>query len=286
MKFATTLSNIEIVFWTIAIRLMKTRKLVRSVQLAFLVCIFLIAGALLTVAFAGRLDEPEPLPQVYQAAPSKSVSIPLRPVVNSQRNLLLIHVDRLQAETPRLRGVWLLVVLPSQSHVDFLPLYPASLSGGPVQDVRLEALFQLQADGSPSPAFLNAFRSMDFWWDHYLVLDEVALAGLIELVGGINLGEWPVNGKQAMDSLSLAFQEPRNAMVLQAVLAQELCHRIPRLLDNPEWVVRFDLLTDHVMSDFGLERSQVNWTRVREQGRYLVCEFPTLPEVSYTEAAD
>ncbi|MBN1147628.1 MAG: hypothetical protein JXA78_10260 [Anaerolineales bacterium] len=192
----------------------------------------------------------------------------------------------MQSTNPRLQAVWLLVVLPPSSHVAFLPLYPASPGSGLAQDELLESLFQLDQNGAPSAVFLSSLQTMDLWWDHYLVLDEIALAGLIELVGGVDLGQGQMNGKRTMDSLSLASQDPYNAVMLQAALARELCHCVPRLLEDRGSEVQFDLLANHMASDFSLENSQVDWDSLRKYGRSLSCKFPTLPEVSSSEPAD
>ena len=36
---------------------------------------------------------------------------------------------------------------------------------------------------------LNEVQAADFWWSNYLVLDQAGLAQLIDLAGGIDLGQ-------------------------------------------------------------------------------------------------
>ena len=202
---------------------------------------------------------------------------------NGQRNILLVLIDRMTSDTPRLEGVWLIACLPSTSHMTLLPLYPTTLGDVQAEGETLSKLFALNESGSPEIDFLNALSDRNIWWDHYLVLDNLALAGLVELIGGIDLGQGEVNGTQVIRFLSQPRREFQAELMDQATLARELCRRIPASLVGSDWEIQFDLLSGHIYSDIDLSGSKIDWAHLRTFATGLSCEFPTLPEIALSQ---
>jgi hypothetical protein len=199
----------------------------------------------------------------------------------------VILTDQFIAKHQYLEGVWLVVYLPSTSHLTFLPLYPSSLSEDADQDNPLVSLFRLGTDGAPTPIFLEALREeKDVWWDNYLILDETALTAMIDAQGGIDLGWGRVDGAQAVANLSPESQKPREALVEQATLARELCFRAPELFWGANPGGRLDPRSHHVYSDLAFDGSKLDWPGLGEDSGNLTCEFPTLQEVSLSLPSD
>jgi hypothetical protein len=310
MKLNKLLQRLEIFFWTAVIGVIDNRRKLRIIPILLMPGMCLLVGmiacacsGLLSVAapqktVSSKLTTPKfetpelevprletPQYESPQSEAPRSMGIPSQ-MSNGQRNILLVLVDRMTGESPRLQSVWLLACLPSTSHVTFLPLFPDSGRGSQIEDEALEELFKLDAEGSPARDFLSALAARDIWWHHYLVLDNLALAGMVELIGGVDLGWGEMSGTQVMRFLSQPNQEPRAELMGQALLVRELCNRIPVALAGSDWEIQFELLSGHISSDLDLSNSNIDWVRLRAFATALSCEFPTLPEIALSQPAN
>jgi len=319
MKLNKLLQRLEIGFWTLIIGLMDNRRQLRLIPILVFpgMCLSVatvacfcsgmlkvtapsrqISSRITTPRFEApqletpQLETPQLEPSHYATpqfeTPQNEIVQPtniLKHVANGQRNVLLVLVDRLTSDSPRLQGVWLLACLPSSSHATFLPLYPSSKSGRQAEEDSLSGLFSLDRNGAPGLDFLNALSDKNIWWDYYLVLDNLALASVVELIGGVNLGQGELSGTQVMRFLSQPTQEPHAELMGQAMLAREFCSRIPVVFAGSNWEIQFELLTGHIYSDMELNSSRIDWARIRAFATALSCEFPTLPEIALSQPA-
>lgn len=93
---------------------------------------------------------------------------------NAQRNLLIIHVDDLENDDPRLVSVWSMFAVSSeQTFITLKPLYPATTPDPALSE--LVMTFQLNAKKQPSQAFLKAAQAFQLKWDGYLLIDDEGL---------------------------------------------------------------------------------------------------------------
>jgi hypothetical protein len=97
------------------------------------------------------------------------------------------------------------------------------------------------------------------------------------------LGQGEMSGTQVMRFLSQPGREFQAELVDQAMLARELCRRIPSALADSDWEIQFELLFGHIYSDMDLNSSAIDWARLRAFATALSCEFPTLPEIALSQ---
>ena len=146
--------------------------------------------------------------------------------------------------------------------------------------MHMNRAFSLEKDGELSADFKQALQAKDLWWDNYLVVDRGILATLVELSGGIDLGNGRSDGQQVVGLLPIAEQNPKTALELQARIAQGICQRFDTILQNasPETIIELFVggaLTQSLHSDLAPDQLLASWKRMRGAGG-LTCEFPTL----------
>ena len=100
---------------------------------------------------------------------------------------LVVTVDDLPGRSPLLKGIWLVTMPNEQPLWMIVPVYPASLKGGDEEDTRLAQAFSLGRRGSLGMKFRSLLHERNIGWDSVVVLDEHALAGYIDLLGGVEI---------------------------------------------------------------------------------------------------
>lgn len=273
MNISNISDQIEIAFWMGIVSLLRGRRVSRLMTVLLIVLLCLVA--LLLTAFSWsyvRLPSQQNAPK---AAAIHTAAYLGRPD-NGQKNLLLIVVDQLEESEPDLLGAWMLIYAPSGLRVTFMPIYPT----GSEASLDVAQAFGLEKARDPSAAFKQVLESQGLWWDNYLVVDQAILAALVELSGGIDLGNGHSNGQQVVGLLPIAEQDSQTALELQARIAKGICQRFDNTLQNasPETIIELFVggaLSPSVHSDLTPEQLLASWTRMRGAGG-LVCEFPTL----------
>jgi hypothetical protein len=195
---------------------------------------------------------------------------------NGQRNILLIGVDQLDSQAPRLEGLWLLMNVSSSNRITLLPLYPAPPGKEVLDTNQLISHFRLDLNGNPDPDFLTVIQQADFWWSNYFVLDQAGLAQLIDYNQGINLGGGPVGGSQAVASLASASTDGLAALNAQSLLIQAICNQQSSKMLSADLRQVFSLLSGHYQTDLRLKTLISEWQRPLINSGQVMCEFPTL----------
>jgi len=195
---------------------------------------------------------------------------------NGQRNILVIGVDRLDNPTPRLEGLWLMMNVAASNRITLLPLYPAPPGKEVMNTTQLITRFKLDAAGNPEADFLTVIQQSDFWWSNYAVLDQVGLAQLIDYNQGINLGDGPVGGGQAVASLPSASMDGLAALNGQSVLIQAICNQQSGKLITADVKQIFSQLSGHFKTDIKINTLIAEWQRPLTNSGHVTCEFPTL----------
>lgn len=270
MNFSSYTRRIEIAFWTTLITAMRSPRFAR----VGMQCLSVTACVLLLWAVVAWADIPTTGGSLAAAEASASqvsgTALGAEPrglqPANGQSNLLLILVDRLSSDHPRLEGVWLVARMPLLPQATFLPIYP-SASADSAFDNRLAKSFSLKDGRQPGAEFGEALRAQGLWWNHHLILDASGLATLTEGVPGID--ESIVAARQVEE----AGGEPM-AIEHQAQIAAAIC--------------------EHAFSGSGSSAADaaaalVEWARtdlsadqLRQAARDfnaaggLTCQFPTL----------
>lgn len=281
--------QIEIAFWMGVVSLARDPRAYRRTLLALVALLVLLT--LLLTGFSWAYLHLPARPLTPRSVSLQSAALLPRPE-NGQKNLLLVVVDRLQDPEPSLEGAWMLIYAPSGLRVTFMPVYPAASS----LSRSLEKEFRLAENQVLADSFQQALRAQGLWWDHYLLVDYATLAALVELSGGIEIGEGlgsgpgsspgdgpgsgRSDGRQVVSLLPIARQNPQTAQELQARIALGICQRFAITLHqaSPEAIV--ELLIDGASlraarSDLTPADLQASWTSLRNAGG-IDCEFPTL----------
>lgn len=170
----------------------------------------------------------------------------------------------------------MLIYPPSGLKVTFMPVYPARSA----KDKSLVEAFRPSQGGGLPPSFVQALKAQGLWWDHHLVVDHAALARLVDLAGGIEIGNGLSSGQQVVGLLPIAGQDARTALEFQGRIAQGICQRFDAILINASPEAMADLLVKGTPSspphsDLDPQALRQSWSGLRRSGG-LDCEFPTL----------
>jgi hypothetical protein len=232
---------------------------------------------------------------VERLAPSP---VRLATPANGQRNLLVIGVDRLsntrpnerlakpeqltgglgqaQPGAPRLASLWLVSYFPGVSAVSLVPLYPAPGAADSGWQRALVASFHLNALGVPSVEFLHQLEKRQIWWSNYAILDEIALASAIDMLGGVELdGQW-LSGPAALLHLPHSWEDPSASLLGQAQLLHRLCRQALLLPQETDFTPLWRLAPAHLRSDLDPPSALAEWQSVLLAQPGLSCEFPLI----------
>jgi hypothetical protein len=232
----------------------------RSRLLAAAGCLFL----LLAVCFSFRFFSSEP-PNLSQGSASEVY-----------QKTLLVVVDKLPGRSPHLKGVWLVAIPDEQPVWQLAPVYPASLKGGDEEDAKLARSFKLGWHGSLGKEFSHMLRERGIKWDSLVVLDETALAGYIDLMGGVGIGSGRLGGSQAVTHVLDSEISSLKSVLAQAVLIRSLCHQSIALFRDVDPLAAHERFAGHIYSDHTVMDWADEWYQMRDYGHGLVCDFPTL----------
>lgn len=271
MEITHLLNRIEIKFWMASVSLMKDKRLIRLLPPLLLIVLCLVLGSFSAVIANGIFRSP-----IGGQAQAASAEIVPHQVAIDQSRTLVILVNDLNETSPRLDGVWLVTNYESSLRLSFLPLYPSSAKEWTVQDDLLASLFGLNSEGAPATVFLETLIARGVWWDKYIVLDRAALAGLIELAGGIRHGTGSEDGEQLVAQLPVSWEDPGAAVFGQAEIARGICEKVIQMPEDSLGFNIFNGAPGRIVSDLNLEIIPIGWSIAASEGNAAYCEFPDL----------
>jgi len=177
-----------------------------------------------------------------------------------QYRLIVVHVDDLASDNPRLISTWFLSLffqdgLPPT--ITFAKIYPASTDEG---SLILERSFDLDRDKDPSAFYLQSIRAMHIQWDGFLVMDQMVAERTLNWVIGPGDYSW----------VASAMRE--NPGEVKRLLEQA-CHNVGGI-DNRETATFSwgDLVPAHFHSNLPMEKALVYWERVTKSSEPLKCD--------------
>jgi hypothetical protein len=172
-----------------------------------------------------------------------------------QSNILIIHIDQIASDTPRLISMW--VVFSYQADpvsLTFLPIYPTGKSG----ESDMAARFSLSEDKTISPGFLNQLqKDYNFQWDKIVLIDQEGVAYWSRIIQGSEFSQW-------MDENRL---QPEINLVTNFCSA--IRERGSDLLADLDWS---QLIPDHMHTDLSFDQVMSGWDRIQNSG---LCEVFT-----------
>lgn len=197
-----------------------------------------------------------------------------------QRNLLVIGVDDIDAETPGLRSVWLIIFMPNTPHFMLLPIYPNGTfadTNQPSATGSLPKAFQLDRGKTPHDSFFKALEAKEIWWHDYILLDETALLEIGNFVAR-NEGDSSSYPNDVFKNTPNSKDDPLGSLLGQAEFVQLLCKQTTHLSDveRSQYLKLLTKVGGHLRSDLDLETTIMEWQQLIKEGGNITCEFPTL----------
>ena len=212
--------------------------------------------------------------QPWRSLPSEAEPHSDRPALSTQQATLVVLVNDLGAEDPSLQGIWKIITGENLPEWTIAPLYPAMLKGAPARDESLARAFSLGENGSLDGEFVVLLEELPLEWNNIVILDQFALERLIDLSGGVRVGQGKLDGAQAVAQIPEFSQNSRNSRELQAILIQDICRRSIALFRDFEPGRVLEDLSGHFITDHSVTSWGVTWYQLRDYGRGLVCNLP------------
>lgn len=203
---------------------------------------------------------------------SHQLMAPLSKPTNGQKNILVIGVDDLESEVPRLVGVWLLIYFPEKPNITFAPIFPDPLGSFISANSGFIESFTLDEDDSPSHTFVDQLHQKDLWWHGYIVIDSYAVAEAVEFFNQVSEEEKTV-GNKSFYSTSWADEFPPG-IAAQTDLLNKLCKQAATLSDETDISRILALVPTHFSTDMSMITIIQDWHSLISPVTNLVCEFP------------
>ncbi|MGD8813528.1 MAG: hypothetical protein PVI78_03535 [Anaerolineales bacterium] len=204
-----------------------------SLPLVLFVLFICFAAGLVSV-FLKQGSESDPL--ASPEPPSNlETTLPIGDATTSpQTTILVIGVDQLQTETPKLEAIWFVTFrLPGRDL--FLLGIPINARVRVQPELRLKDLFRWSVDQGPDAIFMQAlYDEVPLSIDVILVVDEIAFAALIDYMGGVTLESGTLDGNQVIGVLDLVKDQPTAALEVQERVVQALSEKAPNLGSTPD----------------------------------------------------
>lgn len=221
----------------------------------------LVAGRLMGIQYfaddsaveLNRVPRQSTHPVVYENTPVDQV------------NFLIIKVDSLQAEQPRLENLWWLLH-KRQGSLNLVSLYP-SLQEDANADALLQANFGISQETGGyqlDPSFVELLHAQELNWQGFLILDQVAFQELV--------------GNQTLSTLErtapLPYPEPARQLIQWRLFCRKNLQSSWQMPAQNPWVSTLDQqhLSFGPTPSLGLEI----WQQIMSDTPTNTCSFPVL----------
>lgn len=186
-----------------------------------------------------------------------AVTLPADVPGSEQHNLVIVQVDQLDAEKPRLVSVWFVSLFfldDTPPRLAFVQLYSQQSTKTISQN--LERNFSLSESLEPSANFWRAVKAFDIDWEAYFVVDNVSTQRILEWVNGpgdyVSPFGWP------------GLTQP---------LINQTCGSLAGLASREapafDWT---GLAPDHFHSNMRMEIAMAYWDDMLDPQKKLICE--------------
>ncbi len=194
---------------------------------------FFVVGALSVLINLSNSNDPE-----ERSRPTDTGSN------TSQKNALIVGVDRLDQSEPQLLSVWLATFqFPSKEVL--LQGFPTNFQSS-TSSIPLSHLFGWAPDFSVNAGFIDAIQNAaDVEVDVVLVLDEVGFATLIDYLEGITLTGNFMDGSTVISALRVFYEDPLISLEAQGKVLRALADRVGTLGEAPNLTPLFNLIPEH-----------------------------------------
>lgn len=242
----------------------------KLIIILFFTLICLVIGIQIGVVFNRNFTENAPsVTPTYTAAPV------IQPETN-QNNFLIVYVDRIQANRPELKGVWLVVGIPGEFRYTFLPIFPSTGSEASEINQGISGLFSIEEDGSLSTQFLNELRKYNYFWNHFHLIDDIGIITIYDQLASSSNRDMSTTGSQILAEMQNWRNSPENTITQQHQLFAEICDGVSQVRPEANIIQILELNPEHLSTDIGDEKIIFDWSQIKMDPSRFQCEFPSL----------
>ncbi len=129
-------------------------------------------------------------------------AVPIPDLGGEQHNMLVVQVDQLDSQEPRLQMVWFMSVFFMEDvppAITFVQLYSPQATNEHAHN--LEQAFSLTQGGEPSNEFWKALEVFDVDWEGYFLVDQFSAQFILEWANGSGDYTGPLMDPQRLESL-------------------------------------------------------------------------------------
>ncbi|NMB88394.1 MAG: hypothetical protein GYA17_08525 [Chloroflexi bacterium] len=202
-------------------------------------------------------QNPLPPTSVSNASPAN----PATP--QNQENILILHVDDLTSQTPRLVSVWMAVVSYSDPSVIFFKsLYPRPVGDQGV--IPFDQFFSLDGGRHLSANFVSNAQAYNIHWNGYFLIDQYAISSMYAYALGssIDLFNEPAT---TPDQIQIVISK-------ETGLLQAACNSIPTIANNNRVFHWSEFIPRHFRTQYSFEDLVFNWDRLISANNSPHCE--------------
>jgi hypothetical protein len=204
---------------------------------------------------------------------------PIESLSTGQRSILLITTSSLNTVNSNLESVWLITYLPSSSDIRLLSIFPTGHQ--PISDLEAQLVNSFEMNKKNGKLaldqdFLEILAAENYWWSGYLVMDEIGLAGVLDLFGGIEMRGHSLSGDQVISELPDASAQPGDAYSYQIAMLQSACKQFSRSASSIDLSQIHSLLSRHIFTDMLSDQLKTEYQSLLAGERQPTCKFPML----------
>jgi hypothetical protein len=194
----------------------------------------------------------------------------------NQQNILVIGADRIDVPDARLESLWLVIIPQEPAAITLMPLYPAPAFTGSAAYHNPHTPFWFNPQDSSSIAQLPPLANQGVWWDETVIVSEMGLVEIVNLLGGVDLGEGSIDGLKALTGTPAPWEAPQEALARQAALARGLCSQ--RMSDGSLEIIKrlITLPPAHMQTSLNKFDLITTGTHITSLAEEFDCEFPSL----------
>jgi hypothetical protein len=186
-------------------------------------------------------------------------------MASSQQNFLLVRVDDLTAENPKLVEMWIVLTLYSDPpQVMFIPLYPKYDAG---QNAAIASAFALDSQGNLSGKMTSKVSDLfDVAVNGYLMTDSAGMNAIAAWYG--------IDGIAASASPAQSDTEIHGILLNSQVFLQSVCRQLKngqsmQLYTSMRWS---QLAPQHFQTDMPFEQLIAAWDKVNRSSPPQQCD--------------
>lgn len=164
----------------------------------------------------------------------------------SRRTFLVLGVDDLLQEHPRLLAIWLIVYRVPEADVVLIG-FPLNWVTSVQPNASLRELFSWDREHGPSDLFMSSLVEASPYGEpeQIIIMDETAFATAVDYLGGIPNGGRFMDGEEVVSFQRLIADEPEALLVTQSNMLDRLRYQLPRLGTTPDLSPLLGCIPDH-----------------------------------------